>query len=184
MFIGASILVSISFGPILLSVSPTPAAELTRAMPIRDLFRVSPLGTVGVFFLGIVYAIQAGMGAVYGAQIGLSANEISLFMAMLFAGTLILQYPVGWLSDRMDRRKLIFLTSTIAVACCAFGALYAQITWAVMVAAFLSGGVTTPLYALLLAYINDSLAREDMPAASGGIVRLGKHPTARIALAK
>ena len=172
LFIGASILVSISFGPILLSVSPTPAAELTRAMPIKDLFRASPLGTVGVFFLGIVYAIQAGMGAVYGAQIGLSANEISLFMAMLFAGTLILQYPFGWLSDRMDRRKLIFLTSIIAVGCCLFGALYAQITWAVMVAAFLSGGVTTPLYALLLAYTNDTLAREDMPAASGGIVML------------
>ena len=170
LFIGASILVSISFGPILLSVTPTPAAEVTRPMALRNLFRGSPLGTVGIFLLGTIYATQSGMGAVYGTQIGLTASQIALFIAMLFGGTLLLQYPIGWLSDRMDRRKLIF-------GCAVMGALFCGVAWVgggevwlLMGAAFLVGGVTTPLYALLLAYTNDALEPADMPSASGGLV--------------
>ena len=170
LFIGASILVSISFAPILLSATPVPAAEVARAMSMRKLFFSSPLGTVGIFLLGSIYATQSGMGAVFGSQIGMSAAQIALFVAMLFAGALVLQYPIGWLSDRMDRRKLIFGAAVIGVFFCALGWITAGGFWFLMASAFFAGGVTTPLYALFLAYTNDSLAREDMAAASGGLV--------------
>ena len=139
-------------------------------MPLRSLFRGSPLGTVGIFLLGSVYATQSGMGAVFGSQIGLSADQIALFVATLFAGALVLQYPIGWLSDQMDRRKLIFGAATLGAGACALGWLGEGGIWPLMGAAFLAGGVTTPLYALFLAYTNDSLSAEDMPAASGGLV--------------
>lgn len=170
LFIGASILVSISFGPILLSVTPTPAADVTRPMPLRDLFKGSPLGTVGIFLLGTIYATQSGMGAVYGTQVGMSANEISLFIAMLFGGALLLQFPIGWLSDRIDRRKVILGCSVLGAAFCVLGLIDGTNVVLLMGAAFLTGGVTTPLYALILAYTNDALDAEDMPAASGGLV--------------
>lgn len=170
LFICASILVSISFAPILLSATPVPAAEAARPMPLRELFLSSPLGTVGIFLLGNVYATQSGMGAVFGTQIGLTAPQIALFVAMLFAGALVLQYPIGWLSDRMDRRKLIFGAASLGAASCALGWITGDNLWPLMAASFLAGGVTTPLYALFLAYTNDSLSAEDMPAASGGLV--------------
>ncbi|WP_372611321.1 MFS transporter [Aquicoccus sp.] len=170
LFIGASILVSISFGPILLSATPVPAVEVARPMPLRDLFRGSPLGTVGIFLLGSVYATQAGMGAVFGSQIGLTAAQIALFVAMLFAGALVLQYPIGWLSDRMDRRKLIFGAAVLGGIACMLGWTFGAGLWVLMASAFLVGGMTTPLYALFLAYTNDALETEDMPAASGGLV--------------
>ena len=170
LFIGASILVSISFGPILLSVTPTPAADVTRPMPLRDLFKGSPLGTVGIFLLGTIYATQSGMGAVYGTQVGMSANEISLFIAMLFGGALLLQFPIGWLSDRIDRRKVILGCSVLGAAFCVLGLIDGANVVLLVGVAFLTGGVTTPLYALILAYTNDALDAEDMPAASGGLV--------------
>ena len=170
LFIAASILVSISFAPILLSITPLPAAEVTRPMPLRELVRGAPLGTVGIFLLGAVYATQSGMGAVFGTQIGMTPDQIALFVAMLFAGALLLQYPIGWLSDRMDRRKLIFGAATLGAASCAIGWFTGGGIPALMAAAFLAGGVTTPLYALFLAYTNDGLPAEDMPAASGGLV--------------
>ena len=171
LFIGASILVSISFAPILLSVAPAPAVEVARPMSLRNLFSSSPLGTVGIFLLGSVYATQAGMGAVFGTQIELSATQIALFVAMLFAGALVLQYPIGWLSDQMDRRKLIFGAASLGAAFCVLGWMTGgDLLWLLMVAAFFAGGVTTPLYALFLAYTNDFLSTEDMPAASGGLV--------------
>ncbi|ETX29392.1 MFS transporter [Roseivivax isoporae] len=170
LFITASILVSVSFAPILLSVVPTPSAEVTRPMPLGRLFGNSPLGTVGIFLLGGVYATQSGMGAVFGTQIGMGSNDIALFVAMLFAGALLLQFPVGWLSDRMDRRWLIFAASALGAGSCALGWLAGDGYGGLLAAAFLAGGVTTPLYALFLAYTNDYLSAEDMPAASGGLV--------------
>ena len=170
LFIGASMLVSISFGPILLSATSAPAAEVARPMSLRKLFSGSPLGTVGIFLLGSVYATQSGMGAVFGTQIGLATKQIALFVAMLFAGALLLQYPIGWLSDRMDRRKLIFAAASLGAASCALGWFTGAGLWTLMAAAFFAGGVTTPLYALFLAYTNDYLSAEDMPAASGGLV--------------
>jgi len=170
LFIGASILVSISLTPILLSITPVPAAEVARPMPLRKLFVGSPLGTVGIFLLGSVYATQSGMGAVFGTQIGMSASQVALFVAMLFGGALVLQYPIGWLSDRMDRRKLIFGASFLGATSCVAGWMFGGGIGALMAAAFFAGGTTTPLYALFLAYTNDTLSPEDMPAASGGLV--------------
>lgn len=178
LFIGASILVSISFAPILLSIQPAPAVEVTKPGGLKDLFNASPLGTVGIFLLGSIYASQSGMGAVFGSEIGLSANQIALFVAMLFGGAMLLQVPIGWLSDRTDRRKVICGTAFLGAAACAFGWMaQSPPAWLVvdplvpiMGAAFFAGGMTTPLYALLLAYTNDNVPAEDMPAISGGLV--------------
>jgi MFS family permease len=170
LFIGASILVSISFAPILLSVTPAPVVEVARPMSLRELFRGSPLGTIGIFLLGSIYATQSGMGAVFGTQIGMTASQIALFVAMLFAGALLLQYPIGWLSDQMDRRRLIFGAAALGMTSCVIGWLTGGGLWPLMAAAFFAGGVTTPLYALLLAHTNDYLDADDMPAASGGLV--------------
>ena len=170
LFIGASILVSISFAPVLLTVGQAPRTEVTRPMPLRELYRQSPLATVGIFFLGSVYATQSGMGAVFGALIGMTADQISLLVAMLFAGALALQYPIGWISDRIDRRKLIFAVSLAGAVSGLCGFLTGGGLWPLMASAFVAGGMTTPLYALFLAYTNDYLEPEDMPAASGGLV--------------
>jgi MFS family permease len=169
LFIVASILVSISFGPILLSVSSTPAVEMSRSMPLRNLVRTAPLGTVGVFFLGTIFATQAGMGPVFASQIGLSAQQVSLFMAILFVGPLLFQVPIGWISDRVDRRRVIFVTSALGAIFCLLGWAVSEGRGHLFIIAFFTGGVTMPLYALLLAYANDELSREDMPAASGGL---------------
>jgi len=178
LFIGASILVSISFAPILLSLKPAPAVEVTKPGGLRDLFDASPLGTVGIFLLGSIYASQSGMGAVFGSEIGLSANQIALLVAMLFGGAMLMQVPIGWLSDRSDRRKVICGTAFLGAAACGLGWMaQSPPAWLgleplvlIMGAAFFAGGVTTPLYALLLAYTNDNVPAEEMPAISGGLV--------------
>ncbi|WP_430472948.1 MFS transporter [Thalassospira lucentensis] len=170
LFIVASILVSISFAPILLSATSVPMTETARPMPLKELFSGSPLSTVGIFLLGCVYATQTGMAAVFGTQIEMTTGQIATFVAMLFGGALIFQYPIGWLSDRMDRRKLIFGAAMVAMGACTLGWVAGDNLLFLMCAAFVAGGMTTPLYALFLAYTNDFLSLEDMPAASGGLV--------------
>ncbi len=69
------------------------------------------LGCVGMFLLGGMFSAQFGMASVWGAQVGLSVRDISIFVAFIYVGGLVLQYPIGWLSDRMDRRKLVLWLS-------------------------------------------------------------------------
>lgn len=169
-FVIASVLVSVSFAPILLSISPTPAFDTTKPMTLRELMGKSPLGCVGMFLLGGVFSAQFGMSAVYGAHAGLTLVEISTFVAAFYVGAIVLQYPLGWFSDRMDRRMLILLAAAVG----AFGAVAATLYGAtfeiLLAAAFVIGGMSNPLYSLLIAHANDFLDHEDMAAASGGLL--------------
>ncbi|WP_037309823.1 MFS transporter [Ruegeria halocynthiae] len=169
-FVIASILVSVSFAPILLSISPTPAFETTKPMTLRDLMDKSPLGCVGMFLLGGVFSAQFGMASVYGARAGLSLVEISTFVAAFYVGAVVLQYPLGWFSDRMDRRFLVMLVAMMG-SCGAFAGLVFGVTFPILLlSAFAIGGMSNPLYSLLIAHTNDYLEHEDMAAASGGLL--------------
>lgn len=170
LFVIPSVLVSISFAPILLSVSPTPAFETTKAMTLRQLYRISPLGCVGVFFLGGVFSAQFGMASVYGTEAGFSVGQISSFIAAIYLGGLLLQYPIGWVSDRMDRRVLIMIVSLAGGAFALAGFLGGHVFLILLGVSFFVGGLTNPLYALIIAYTNDMLDGDDMAAASGGLI--------------
>ena len=172
LFVIPSILVSIAITPILLSISPTPAFETTKAMSLRELMGFSPLGCVGMFLLGGVFSAQFGMASVYGSEAGLSVGEISTFVATIFIGGMITQYPIGWLSDRMDRRTLIVLTAAVGAVGASIGVMSNGDFTLILVAAFLMGSTSNPLYSLLLAYTNDFLEHEDMAAGSGGMIFL------------
>jgi MFS family permease len=172
LFVIPSILVSIAITPILLSISPTPAFETTKAMSLRELMGFSPLGCVGMFLLGGVFSAQFGMASVYGSEAGLSVGEISTFVATIFIGGMITQYPIGWLSDRMDRRTLIVLTAAVGAVGASIGVMSNGDFTLILVAAFLMGSTSNPLYSLLLAYTNDFLDHEDMAAGSGGMIFL------------
>ncbi|MBY6081493.1 MFS transporter [Ruegeria arenilitoris] len=169
-FVIASILVSVSFAPILLSISPTPAFDTTKPMTLRQLMDTSPLGCVGMFLLGGIFSAQFGMAAVYGARAGLTLVEISTFVASFYIGALVLQYPLGWFSDRMDRRLLILLVSVVGGISAAVGMVFGVDFPVLLAAAFVIGGMSNPLYSLLIAYTNDYLEHEDMAAASGGLI--------------
>lgn len=172
LFILPSVMVSLAFLPMLLSASPTPHFQTTKAMTLRELWTVSPLGCVGTFLIGGIFSALFGMAAVYGTQAGFTVPEISLFIALIYTGGLLMQYPIGWVSDRMDRRVLILAVAALgglaALAGMTFGGAYGF----VLVAAFIVGGTANPLYALVLAYTNDMVEPDKMAATSGGLIFL------------
>jgi MFS family permease len=172
LFVIPSVLVSLAFAPILLSVSPTPAFGTTKPLSLRQIMKISPLGCVGMLLTGGVFAAQFGMAAVYGAEAGLSVGQISAFVASFYVAAVVAQYPLGWLSDRMDRRKLIAAVSLGTGIGAVIGMMLGDNFWFLMLAAFIVGGTSNPLYSLLIAYTNDFLAHEDMAAAAGGMVFL------------
>lgn len=172
LFVLMSVLVSVSFLPILLSTGPAPRFEQTRTMSLRQLYLTSPLGCIAIFALGVIFAAQFGMSAVYAAGRGFSLFEISIFISMIYIGGLVWQAPIGWLSDRMHRRVLIMDLSGIGAIGCLIVPILGPSFPAILIAAFIMGGASNSLYSLVVAYVNDYLETEDMAAASAGLIML------------
>jgi len=170
LFILMSVVVSISFAPILLSASPAPVSDNTERMTLRELFETSPLGCTGSFLLGGVFASMFGMSAVYAGEIGLSLNQTAVFVSLMYVTALFSQYPIGWVSDRVDRRQVIALIMIVATIACSAGVFFSGSLIATYTAAAVLGGMANPLYSLLLAHTNDYLPPSKMASASSGLV--------------
>lgn len=172
MFVIPSVLVSFSFIPMLLAATQTPTFESQKPLSFHELFRISPLGCVGILISGGVFSAMFGMASIWGTLAELSVKQIALFTSALYVGGLILQYPMGWLSDRSDRRKMMLWMAVAGVVVMTPATLFALPFWAMLIVAAALGGITYPMYSLLIAYTNDFLTKEEMAAASAGMIFL------------
>lgn len=174
LFILISVLVSLALVPILLTVAPAPRFDAPAKLGLAELYRISPLGVFGCLATGLSNGAVAGMGAVYASALGLSVGGVSAFMGSVFLGAVVLQWPIGRLSDRFDRRRVITLTTLLAAAAAfALAVLPGLPAGAMLALAGLFGGLSFPLYALCVAHANDYLEPEQMVAASAGLVLAG-----------
>ena len=170
LFVLMSVLVSLSFMPILLSATTAPIFRATKRMSLKELYVISPLGCVGIFLLGGIFASLFGMSSVYGTEVGMSVRQISIFVGLIYLGGMLWQYPIGWISDRMDRRYLIMIITAFGGGTVLIGSLFTETPFVLYALAFIVGGVANPLYSLIIAYTNDYLEPDDMASASGGLI--------------
>ena len=172
LFIIPSVLVSLAFMPLLLADTPAPTFDSITPMSFARIFKTSPLGCVGMLLTGGIFAGMFGMASVWGAKEALTIAQIAAYGAALYIGGLVLQYPVGYLSDRVDRRALIMWMAAIGAVVMAVATLVELPFTAILVVALLLGGTINPLYSLLIAHTNDFLSKEEMPAASARLIFL------------
>ena len=85
---------------------------------------------------------------------------------------MVFQFPIGWLSDRIDRRILIVATSAIGFIAAVSAIMVDDFFLIFVGSAFFIGGMSNPLYSLLIAYTNDFLELDDMASASAGLLFL------------
>jgi MFS family permease len=173
LFMLSSVLISLAMVPIVISAQKTPELAVPRNVQYRDLYRNSPLGVVAVIVSGFVAAIIFSMGPVYARLSGLGTADVARFMAVSIFAAAITQYPVGRLSDRMDRRNVIgavcALTTIVAGNIALFPAMPHPLF--LLLAAIFSGLVLT-LYSLAVSHVNDQLEPAEMVAASSALLLL------------
>ncbi len=172
LFVVSTVLVSLAFGPVLLSASPVPVYETAKPLSFRELYHVSPLGFVGMLLLGAVFSIEFSMTAVYGVEKGLSVGEIAAMISAIYVGGTVVQYPMGWASDRIGRRAVVIGLTALSVAASLAALLLAGSLPVLLVLAGLIGAGTTPLYSVLIAHANDFLDNDRMAAGGARMVFL------------
>ena len=182
-FIIVSLLLSLALVPILLTKRKAPKFKKLGYLKIKDLYKISPLGSVSMLCNGFIHSALFTLLAVYAALMNFTIFEISLLIFLItFAGG-IFQLPIGYFSDRSDRRIIIiFCTFISAIFAClliiASGMSLENMYLATSIGvdkimfftyAVLYGGMALPIFSLTLAYVNDYIPKEKFVAAGAGM---------------
>jgi MFS family permease len=170
LFILISVMVSVAAVPILLSVIITPAIEETERVSIRHLWYRTPMGVTGIILSQWVSSILFGMGAVYATKLGFSVYQVANFMGAMMAGGMILQWPLGKLSDMIDRRWVMSVACLFAVLFALLISRESEASIRLYLLIFMFGGCSLSLYSIVVALTNDHLRPSEIVPASGTIV--------------
>jgi MFS family permease len=170
-FMLVAALISAAMVPIVASAQEVAGPTVPQRVRFRDLYRNSPLGVVAVAVSGMVSSIIFSMGPVYALRSGFGTHGVAEFMAVSILAAVLTQYPVGRLSDRMDRRTVIasvcLLATLVAAAIEVFGPL-PRIGFLTLAALF--SGAALTLYSLSVSHVNDKLDPSQMVAASSALL--------------
>jgi MFS family permease len=172
-FMLVSLLISLAMVPIVVSAQPLPERAAPRRVRYRDLYHNSPLGVVAVCASGLISSTIFSMGPVYAHRSGLDTGGVAAFMAVSICAAVLTQYPVGRLSDRMDRRTVIAAVCTLATfvsgSIVAFDAM-PHLLFLVLTGCF--SGLALTLYSLAVSHVNDKLEPSQMVDASSALLRM------------
>jgi MFS family permease len=170
--IGA-ILYCLAILPTALSTARNPRPLKTTKLDVRALYANSPVAAVGCFMIGLVNGSFGTLGAVYARQIDLPVANIAILMAGAMLGGSLIQYPLGRLSDRMDRRRVL-LAVTLGALAVATLIVVVQPREPMLVTALviLFGAMIYPCYGIAVAHANDFAASDDFVKIAGGLLLL------------
>ncbi|MCA0850930.1 MFS transporter [Salipiger thiooxidans] len=169
LFCVISILVSLSLVPVTLSRTGVSNGIGADRLSARELFAISPIGLIGTFLIGIWGSAFWGMGPTFGQMIDMSTEEIAAFMAAVMIGAAIGQWPIGWLSDLMDRR-IVLAGGTSVAATSAIGVFVAEAHNILFLCAVLYGATSITMYSICIAHVNDRLSQTKLLAAASGLL--------------
>jgi MFS family permease len=170
----AAILYCLCLVPMGLTPLPTPVPQPAPNVDPARLFAISPVGVAGCITAGLANGAFWTLAPLYAQSLGFSTREIALFMSVFIAGGALAQWPLGRVSDGMDRRWIIAAISTAASVC---GLILGVVGWllARAPAAFhlfvlVLGAAMLPLYALAIAHANDRVPRAEFIETSAGLL--------------
>jgi MFS family permease len=171
LFALAAIAIALGVVPVAVTRVTEPRIEVAVPVGLRQLLAISPLGVVGSFSAGIVNGAFWGMAPVFGQRLLLDEIEIAVLMSATILGGAVLQWPIGHLSDNLDRRTVLILTSLATAAAAAAGG-YVVINDqpGLVLASGIYGGLMFALYGISVAHTNDHLHHEQVLEATRGLL--------------
>lgn len=165
-------LLALSMVPLLTLRHGAPVPETAPPGGLAEILRLAPVASLAPFVYGAVEFGVFAMLPVYAIQHGLSPAEGAIMLAALSAGNVALQYPIGWLADRMDRSRLLVICALAGVAGAASLPLVIGTPPLLYATLFLWGGVVVGLYTLGLVLLGARFKGPQLAAANTAVMIL------------
>jgi len=173
LFALCAVFFSFSVLPLLFTRADAPRLEISNKLDLRNLLRSAPSGFWGVTCAGAVYASFFAMAPVFSQELGQSTLEISYFMAAGVLGGVVLQIPLGKLSDHLERRRVMAAVSFGSSLCCAVLVWSAYVDaefWIIIGTVFAFGNLVFVIYPISVAHANDWCGPDKMMQTSSGLL--------------
>jgi MFS family permease len=187
LFVVTAIAITLALVPVSLTTAGAPQPLGAAHLRLARLYRISPVGVLGCFFVGLANGAFGGLGAIFAQDVGLSTTGVALFMSAALVGGALFQIPLGRLSDRIDRRSVLMLSCLLAVLAGAVlavagdarggGGLFPAVLeqaalspYVLIGAVVVFGGCIYSMYSLCVAHTNDYVDRADFLEASSGLL--------------
>ena len=173
LFMLGAVLFALAVLPTAVSTAASPAPLSQVKLDVGALFRNSPAAVVGSFLSGVISSAWTNFGPVFGTQVGFGSATLASLLALALAGSVIFQYPLGRLSDVIDRRYVMVVAGVLGAAAGMlmvwlanqgeFGAVF-------FAAVVLYGGVIYSIYSLAVAHGNDYAEADQFVQVSSGLL--------------
>ncbi|MEK1889374.1 MAG: MFS transporter [Phyllobacterium sp.] len=149
-----------------------PQLHAPMGIDLLGAFRTSPLGALACLLTGLVSSTFSSIGPLYGLELGFSQDRIVILMAAVALGALFLQFPLGYLSDRLDRRAMMSWLAVILAGVCGMFLLIDSNTplWAFLILFSVFGGISEIFYPLGVAHANDSASTSQFVTLSSNLL--------------
>jgi MFS family permease len=161
-----------------LSILPVGMTRLAQPPPpqaasvaLGRAWRISPVGVAGMLAVGGLSMAIAGFAPIHATAKGYSQADVALLLSAMPVGTLILQIPLGWISDRTDRRYVLIAASALAIAAGLLAIVFdGGALMALVVIYIVWDGASESIYSLASAHAADRAGKDDMVALSSSLL--------------
>ncbi|MDF2181896.1 MFS transporter [Neptuniibacter sp. CAU 1671] len=174
LFILAAILLCLGLVPLALSRRSGPPITETQNMTLKNLLHHAPFGAVICLFSGVLYGALMNLMPVYAGERGIADFQLSLFMGCAVLGAFLLQFPIGMLSDRFDRRQVLagLLGVNLAVTLLLPGVGHSGLFMLMLPLVGILTGLLSCIYPMSIAETFDRIRKAEMAAAMGRMLTL------------
>jgi len=175
LFVLAGIFLCLAVIPVALSRHKGPMVEEVASMSILNLTKISPLGVATCIVGGAVYSSMFNLLPLFAKTYNIVEFNLSIYMGVAILGAFLMQFPIGYLSDKFDRRTVLLgmlaLSLTMGLAIPNVAAL--GLGWPLLLATMLTGGTLACLYPLSVSETLDKLKQNEMVAAMSTMILIG-----------
>ena len=170
LFCLVSVIISLALVPVAMTRSIAPVITRIERAPLRKLYEVSPLGVFGCAVYGLAMSAFWALAPVFFQKTGLGSDRIGYIMSVTILGGFLVQWPVGWVSDRVDRRSVITVMATLAALVAFALPFFAGVWTGLLILSLLFGAASFPIYSLTVAHVNDFIDRGEALAVSSSLL--------------
>lgn len=148
--------ITLAILPVGLTRLPPPPPPEEISIAFRSVWRISPVALIALSCVGGLTLLVQGFAPIYASAAGYAKDDVAALLLFMQLGMIVIQLPLGWLSDQIDRRWVLILATIILIAgaAAATRANGADLIWLIAIFA-LWAGATETLYSVATAHAND-----------------------------